>query len=44
MSGLLITGADLVGGGRGDLYVRDGIFVDSGRGGRRTSSGSTRTG
>ncbi len=29
MSGLLVTGADLVGAGRGDLYVRDGIFVDS---------------
>lgn len=28
MSGLLITGADLVGAGRGDLYVRDGRFLD----------------
>ena len=25
---LLITGADLVGAGRGDLYVRDGVFAD----------------
>jgi dihydroorotase len=28
MSGLLITGADLVGGGSADLYVRDGVFAD----------------
>jgi dihydroorotase-like cyclic amidohydrolase len=28
MSGLLITGADLVGAGAGDLYVRDGVFAD----------------
>ena len=28
MSGLLITGADLVGAGTGDLYVRDGVFAD----------------
>ena len=28
MSGLLITGADLVGAGRADLYVRDGVFAD----------------
>jgi dihydroorotase len=25
---LVITGADLVGAGRGDLYVRDGVFTD----------------
>ena len=28
MTGLLITGADLVGAGRGDLYVRDGRLTD----------------
>ena len=28
MSELLITGADLVGAGAGDLYVRDGVFAD----------------
>ena len=28
MNALLITGADLVGAGAGDLYVRDGVFAD----------------
>ena len=28
MSDLLITGADLVGGGRADLLIRDGSFID----------------
>jgi dihydroorotase len=28
MSGLVITGADLLGTGAGDLYLRDGVFAD----------------
>ncbi len=28
VSELLIVGADLVGAGRADLYVRDGVFAD----------------
>ena len=33
MNALLITGADLVGDGAGDLYVRDGVFADPGEAG-----------
>lgn len=36
MSGLLITGADLVGAGRGDLYLRDGVLADPASAGPRT--------